>query len=89
MEKITKHVIIPFIVPAIFFVIVFLPVELLGCRTRGLIAGLVGVTAGILGIVAAVRALMDRVSGDANSSLWMASALILAIPAVFIVVFAK
>ena len=76
------------LVPAIFFVVVSLPVDLLGCRNRGLIAALMGIIAGILGIVAAVRALMGRVRGDENSSFWMASALILAIPAIFIVLFA-
>ncbi len=85
MKKITKHVIIPAIVPALFFVVASLPVELLGCRNRGLIAALVAIAAGILGIVAALRALMGKVRGDANSSLWMASALILAIPAIFVV----
>jgi len=85
MNKVTKHVAIPAIVPAIFFVVASLPIELLGCRNRGLIAAIIAITAGILGIVAAVKALMGRVRGDANSSLWMASALILAIPAIFIV----
>ena len=83
MKRITKHVIIPVLVPAIFFVVVSLPVDLLGCRNRGLIAALMGIIAGILGIVAAVRALIGRVRGDTNSFLWMASALILSIPAIF------
>lgn len=85
MKKIAKHVIIPAIVPAIFFAVASLPVELLGCRNRALIATLVAITAGILGIVAALRALMGKVRGDTNSFLWMASALILAIPAIFVV----
>ena len=42
----------------------------------------------VLGIAAVVGALLGRVRGDTNSSLWVASALILAIPAVFIVLFA-
>jgi len=88
MKKTTKHVFIPFIVPAVFFAIVLSPVELLGCRTRGLIAGLVGFTGGLLGLAAVVGALIGRVRGDTNSSLWVASALILAIPAVFTVLFA-
>ena len=85
MTKITKHVLIPAIVTAIFFVVASLPVELLGCYIRGLIAAILAIAAGILGIVAAVKALMGKMHKDANSSFWMASALILAIPAVFIV----
>jgi len=88
MRKITKHIIIPLIVATIFFIVALLPVELLGCRNRGLIAALLAIAAGILGIVAAVKALIGRARGDSNSFLWMASALILAIPASFIVLIA-
>lgn len=73
-------------VPAIFLIVASLPVELLGCLNRGLIAAFVAIAAGILGIIAAVRALLVKVRGHANSSLWMASALILAIPAILVVV---
>jgi hypothetical protein len=88
MREITKHIAIPLILPAIFFVVVSLPVELLGCRNRGLIAALLAIAAGIFGIVAAVKGLIGKVRGDSNSFFWMASALILAIPAIFIVVIA-
>jgi hypothetical protein len=89
MRKITKHVMIPAAVPAFFFMIAFLPVEILGCRNRGLIAAFIAITAGILGIAAAVTGLMGRIRKDVNSSLWIASALILSIPAIYIVFYAK
>ena len=85
MKMITKHAVIPAILPLIFFAIASLPVELLGCRNRGLLAVIVAIAAGVLGIAAAVKALIGRVREDANSSFWMVSALILAIPAIFIV----
>ncbi len=88
MQKITKYVTIPALAPAVFFAAASLPVELLGCRNRGFIAALIALSAGVLGIAAAARALMGRVRGESNSSLWMVSALILAIPAFYIVVFA-
>ena len=69
----------------IFFAVAALPVELLGCYNRGLIAAIVALAAGILGIVAAGKAVKGKIRGDANSSMWMASALIFAIPAIFIV----
>lgn len=72
-------------VSVIFFTVAALPVELLGCFNRGLIAALVAIAAGVMGIVAAVKALKGKIHGDANSSLWMTSALIFAIPAIFIV----
>ena len=76
---------IPAMVSVIFFIVAALPVELLGCRNRGLIAAFVAIAGGVLGIVAAARGLMGKIRGDANSSLWMATALILAIPAILIV----
>jgi hypothetical protein len=85
MKKSIKHVAIPGILPAVFFVAASLPVELLGCRTRGLIAGLLAIAAGILGSVAAMKGLIGKVRGDTHSFLWMTSALILAIPAIYIV----
>jgi hypothetical protein len=86
MKKATKHIIIPAIAPAVFFLIASLPVELLGCRIRGLIVVFVTVAAGIGGVIAAVKALMGKMRKDADSPLWMASALILAIPAIYIAV---
>lgn len=86
MKKITKHVMIPAAVTAIFFAIALLPVDILGCRIRGLIAAFTAIFAGIFGIVAAARALMGKMRGDANTSLWIASALIFAIPAIYIVI---
>lgn len=86
MTKITKHIMVPANVTVIFFVIAALPKDVFGCRNLGLIAGVMAVAAGLLGIVAAVRAIICRVRGDSMSSLWIVSALILVVPAVFIVV---
>jgi hypothetical protein len=89
MTKITKHIMIPANVTVIFFVIAALPVDVFGYRNIGLIAASIAVGAGLLGIVAAVRAIICKVRGDTTSSLWMMSALILAVPALFIVVSAS
>ena len=76
---------IPAMASIIFFAVAALPVELLGCYNRGLIAAIVALAAGVLGIVAAVKAVKGKIRGEANSSLWITSALIFAIPAIFIV----
>jgi len=83
-----RHILIPALVTAVFFFIVSLPVELLGCRNRGLVAVIIAIVTGLVGIAAAVKALIDKVRGDSNSYLWMTSALILAIPSIFIVLIA-
>ncbi|MEW6674159.1 MAG: hypothetical protein AB1427_20895 [Thermodesulfobacteriota bacterium] len=85
MKKIARHLLIPAAATVIFFIIAFLPAEFLACRNRGQISVCIALAAGLLGIFAAVEALISRVRGDENSVLWMASALILAIPAIFIV----
>jgi len=83
-----RHILIPALVTVVFFFVVSLPVELLGCRTRGLIAAVIAIVAGITGIGASVKAVIDKVRGDSNSYLWIASALILAIPGIFIILVA-
>ena len=85
MKKIIKHLIIPAMFSALFFIIASLPAELLGCRNRGLIAAFVAIAAGVIGFVAAGQGLLGKIRGDENSPLWMASALILAVPAIYIV----
>ena len=85
MKKIIKHVMIPAMASILFFAVAALPVELLGCYNRGLIAAIVALAAGVLGIFAAVKAVKGKIRGDVNTSLWIASALIFAIPAIFIV----
>jgi hypothetical protein len=88
MTNINKHIIYPAIAIVIFFAIAMLPVELIGCRNRGLIAAVVALAAGLAGICAAVKALVGKIRGDSNSSLWMLSALIFAVPAIYIVIIA-
>jgi len=69
MGKITRHILLPAALPAAFWAIASLPVELLGCRVRGLAAALVALVAGLLGVAAAVKALSGRMRGDENSVL--------------------
>jgi hypothetical protein len=41
MKRVIYHVILPAIMPVLFFVIALTPVEVLGCLVRGLIALLI------------------------------------------------
>ena len=89
MKKNIRHFVIPMMITAIFLAVAALPVEILGCRNRGLTAAGIALAAGILGIVAAVRAVLGKIRGEEKTSMWMASALIFAIPAIYIVVGGK
>jgi hypothetical protein len=82
MKRIVYHLIIPAIMPAAFFVIASMPVEVLGCRTRGLIALLIALFSGLGALGAAIMGVKGRMRGDVYSIWWVASSLILTLPVV-------
>ena len=88
MKQAFKHILIPLSLTALFFVVAATPVEVIGCRNRGLIAAFIAISGGITGIVAAIIGIKKRIRGHKDSFLWIASSLIFAIPALYIVVFA-
>ncbi len=88
MKRIIYHILIPAIMPVVFFRIATLPVEVWGCRTRGLIALLLAVVSGLAAIGAAVMGLRGRMRGDKNAFWWVASSIILVIPVVALLILA-
>jgi hypothetical protein len=90
MNKTTiiHHAIVPAIMPALFFAVALTPVDLLGCKTRGLIAFSIAFVSGLAGLGTAGMALMGRVKGAAGSEKWIVTTLILTIPVVALLVLA-
>lgn len=84
-EKILRHIWIPAIAPATFFLVAAMPVEVLGCRNRGLLALLIALVSVLAGLAAAVRGVQGRRRREVDSGRWTVSALILAIPAVALI----
>ena len=82
MSRVFLHILIPSLLPIAFFAVAATPVEVLGCRNRGLLALLIAFVSVLAGIWAAVRAVQGRRRGEAEVSRWVATALILAIPPV-------
>jgi hypothetical protein len=82
------HILYPAIMPALFFLIALTPVEVLGCRNRGLLAFLIALSSGIAALVFVVTALKGRLRGDAGSERWIISTLILTIPVVALLILA-
>jgi len=88
MNLIKHHIILPAIVPALFFAVAATPAEVLGCRNRGLLAGSVALVGALSALGAAIKGLKGRLRGDPHSHWWVISALVLAIPAVAVVIIA-
>lgn len=83
-----RTVVVPAVMPVLFFAVALSPVDLLGCRTRGLIAFSVALVSGLAAIGTAGMALAGRVKGNAGSEKWIVSTLILAIPVAAMLVLA-
>jgi hypothetical protein len=88
MKRIGYHIIIPAIMPAVFFVIASTPVEVLGCRTRGLIALLIALFSGLAALGAAIVGAKGRIQGDVHAIWWVASSLILTLPVIALIILA-
>jgi len=85
MNRALRHLLIPSLLPIAFFAVAATPVEVLGCRNRGLLALLIAFVSVLAAIAASVRAVEVRRQGEAEVSRWVATALILAIPPVALI----
>jgi len=88
MRKMIYHILGPTIMPLIFFGIATTPVEILGCRTRGLIAVSIAFTSGLAGLGAAIVSAKKRKREDPSGIWWVVSSLILATPVVAFLILA-
>lgn len=86
MNLIVRHMILPAIVPALFFAVAAMPVEVLGCRTRGLVAVMIALVGALAGLGAALMGVKGRRRSDPHTGWWVGSSLILAIPAVAVII---
>lgn len=89
MTRLQRHFFLPAFAPLLFFAVALSPVEWLGCRNRGLLAVIIALLAALLGVGCAAMALRSRLTGRATEGPWWAlSALILALPAVGVLLLA-
>jgi hypothetical protein len=82
MKPIITHFLVPALMPALFFRIAFSPVNVLGCRTRGLLALSVAFASGLAAIGTAIKGAKSRARGEKNVLRWTASTLILVLPVI-------
>jgi hypothetical protein len=88
MKRIVYHVILPAIMPALFFIVTSTPIEVLGCLVRGLIALLIAFVSGLAALEAAIIGAKGRVRHERNTVWWVTSTLILVIPVIAMIVMA-
>jgi len=88
MKRIVYHVILPTLMPILFFAVALTPVEVLGCLVRGLLALLIALVSGLAALGAAIVGAKGRVRHDRNRIWWVASTLILVIPVIAMIVMA-
>ena len=87
-DRIFRHILLPAFAPVLFLVVATTPVDVLGCRNRGLLAIAVAFISVLAGLGSAVAGVRGRMKGDPAANWWATSALVLAIPAVLLILFA-
>lgn len=88
MRRIIYHIILPAIMPVIFFVVAATPIEVMGCVRRGLIALLIAFISGLAALGSAIMGVRGRMRRDEHSVWWVVSSLILAIPVIALLILA-
>jgi hypothetical protein len=84
-RKILYHVILPAILSVLFFINAALPITVLGCANRGLVAMAIAVISGLVALATVIIALKQRASGNSESIWWITSTLILIIPIIALI----
>ena len=87
-DRIFRHILLPAFAPVLFLVVATTPVDVLGCRNRGLLAIAVALLSVIAGLGSAAAGVRGRMKGDPAANWRATSALILAVPAVLLILFA-
>lgn len=83
-----RHILLPALMPLAFIILAQIPVHVIGCRNRGIIALLIALTSGVAAIVTSVIGLRGRMRGDPDASRWIVSTLILTMPVIALIILA-
>ena len=83
-----RHILLPALMPIAFFILAQIPVHVIGCRNRGILALLIALTSGIAAIGTSVIGLRERMRGNPDSTRWIISTLILTMPVIALIILA-
>jgi hypothetical protein len=87
-NQVFRHVLLPAFAPVLFLVVATTPADVLGCLTRGLLAVAIAFLSILAGLGAALAGVRKKMRDEPDAHWWATSALILAVPAVLLIVFA-
>ena len=87
-DRIFRHILLPSFAPVLFLVVATTPVDVLGCRNRGLLAIAIAFLSILAGLGSAVAGVRGRMQGEPAANWRATSALVLAVPAVLLILFA-
>lgn len=88
-HSILRHVVLPAILPVLFFLVLASPVSFMGCRNRGLVAVLIALAGALGALGATVISLKGKSRRSPKASWWLTTALLLILPALFILAIAN
>lgn len=84
MTPLIRHALIPAFVALVFFYVATMPVEVLGCRNRGLLAAVIALGGALTSLILMIFTLIKRTRHNTPAGWNLVSALILAVPAIYI-----
>jgi uncharacterized membrane protein len=87
-DRIFRHILLPAFAPVLFLVVAITPVDVLGCRYRGWLAISIACLSILAALGLAVAGVRWKMQGRPDANWWATSALVLAIPAVLLILFA-
>ncbi len=87
-NQIYRHILLPAFTLLLFLVVATTPVDVLGCATRGLLAVAIAFLSVLAGLASAFVGARGRKRGNPDANWWATSALILAMPAVLLIMLA-
>lgn len=85
MDRVARFILIPLFAPLAIVGLYLMPVSVLGCANRGLVALAVVFISLIAGIVTGLRGVRAQQRNDGVWGWWFAAACILALPALLVI----
>ena len=84
-----KLLLLSVIIPLLFLAVATTPVQIFGCRNRGLLAFTLALISLLFALVSTIKGAKNRVKDKSNYLIWLICTVILALPAIYILILAS